>query len=148
MASDLPEARDLPYWKTSKSSAEEWVRKACRHIEEAGGRIELCLPSAFQAGRVAHVIGFAINGDSFKLIWPVLAHDPPDDSAAVRQAATMLYHDVKSRVVAARVFGARWAFHAELLLPGGQTAGQLTSPELLEQLPPIALLGHDTVEVS
>lgn len=137
---ELPQAKSLPYWKTSRSSPEDWVRKACAEIERAGGEIELCLPSAYQAGRMAHVIGFRVNGNAFKLIWPVLAHDSEDSVAALRQAATMLYHDVKSRCLLARVFGARWAFHAELILPSGRTAGQLTTPELLEQLPQVALL--------
>lgn len=137
---ELPIAKELPYWKTGRSSPEEWVRKACSEIERAGGSIDLCLPSAYQAGRMAHVIGFSVNGDTFKLIWPVLAHDPDDALAALRQAATMLYHDVKSRCVASRVFGARWAFQAELCLPNGKTVGQLSTPELVEALPKVALL--------
>ncbi len=52
----------------------------------------------------------------------------------------MLYHNVKSRCVAARVFGARWAFMAELVLPDGKTAGQLSAPELVAMLPKVALL--------
>ncbi len=89
---------------------------------------------------MAHVIGFSVNGDAFKLVWPVLEHEPADALAAIRQAATMLYHDVKSRCIASRVFGARWAFHAELVLPDGRTAGQLTTPELAESLPKVALI--------
>lgn len=137
---NLPTAKDLPYWRTGKSSPESWVQKACEEIERAGGRIDVCLPSAYQAGRSAHVIGFSLNGDTFKLVWPVLEHEPGDKASAVRQAATMLFHDVKARCMAARVFGARWAFHAELCLPDGRTAGQLSTPELAEALPRVALL--------
>ena len=86
------------------------------------------------------MIGFSVNGDTFKLVWPVLACDPEDALAALRQAATMLYHDVKSRCIGTRVFGARWAVQAELLLPNGSTVGQLTTPELLKVLPKVALL--------
>ena len=135
-------AKSLPYWKTGRTSPEEWVRKACVEIERAEGTIDLCLPSAYQHGRMAHVIQFSLNGDSFRLMWPVAEHEPTDTVAALRQAATMLYHDVKSRCVAARVFGARWAFQAELMLPDGRTAGQLGTPELIEVLPPVALLTH------
>ena len=48
---ELPAGRSLPYWKTGRAAAEDWVRRACAEIERAGGSIELCLPSAFQAGR-------------------------------------------------------------------------------------------------
>ena len=137
---DLPDAKQLPYWKTGRSAPEDWVRKACEEIKRAGGQIELCLPSATQGGRMAHVIGFSIGDDDFKLVWPVLAHEPSDEVAALRQAATMLHHDVKGRCIAARVFGARWAFQAELMLPNGQTVGQLTTPELMSTLPRVALL--------
>ena len=150
---DLPTAKDLPYWKTGKSSPESWVHKACQEIKRAGGAIYFCLPSAMQGGRIAHVIGFSRDvtslestfapGDDFKLVWPVLAHDPGDVVNATRQAATMLYHDVKSRCVAARVFGARWAFTAELVLPDGRTAGQLSAPEMVAMLPKVAMLTDD-----
>lgn len=137
---NLPDASKLPYWKSGHSSPESWVQKARAQLEAAGATVDLCLPSMFQHGRTAHVIGFSVNGDSFKLIWPVLAHDPDNELAAIRQAATMLFHDVKARCVKLRVFGARWAFHAELILPDGRAAGQLTTPELVEALPPVALL--------
>lgn len=137
---DLPTGKSLPYWKTGRTAAEHWIRKACAEIERAGGTIDVCFPSAYQGGRTAHVVGFSLDGDSFKLVWPLLEHDPPEAEAALRQAATMLYHDVKSRCIAARVFGARWAFHAEWLLPDGRSIGQLTTPELLQELPQMALL--------
>ena len=133
-----PEAQSLPYWKTSRAAPETWVHKACVEIERAGGVIETCLPSAYQNGRQAHVVQFALDNQSFRLMWPVLEHE--DTASASRQAATMLYHDVKSRCLAARVFGARWAFQAELVLPDGRTAGQLSTPELVKVLPPVALL--------
>ncbi len=143
---DLPAGKDLPYWKTGKSSPESWVQKACQEIERAGGTVNLCLPSAMQRGRTAHVIGFSVDGDVFKLVWPVLEHDAEDIVVAKRQAATMMYHDVKTRCVAARVFGARWAFTAELCLPDGRTAGQLSTPELTDALPRVALLVDDRTD--
>ncbi len=134
----IPDAASLPYWKTSRSSPEVWVQKACAEIERADGIIDMCLPSAYQAGRMAHVIQFTLDGDSFRLAWPTLEHE--DTLAASRQAATMLYHDVKSRCLAARVFGVRWAFQAELLLPDGRTVGHLSTAELIERLPLVAML--------
>lgn len=127
-------ARDLPYWRTGKSSPDEWLRKAARHVEEAGGTItERAI--AEQYGRGVVLLGFTLDGDTFRLVWPVLEHETCDNQAAVRQAATMLYHDVKARCVAVRVKGARWAFHAELMLPDGRMAGALTDTELMKQLP-------------
>lgn len=128
------DAKDLPYWKTGKSSPDEWLRKASQQIEEAGGKItERAI--AMQYGREVVLLGFTLDDDNFRVVWPVLAHESADNQAAVRQAATMLYHDVKARCVAARVKGARWAFHAELVLPDGRMAGALSDSDLLLQLP-------------
>ncbi|KKM74486.1 hypothetical protein LCGC14_1399820 [marine sediment metagenome] len=128
------DGKDLAYWKTSKSSPDEWLRKASWHVEDAGGTI-IERATAFQYGRTAVCLGFELDGDTFRLVWPVLEHEPCDNQAAVRQAATMLYHDVKARCVAVRVKGARWAFHGELVLSDGRMAGELTDPELMKQLP-------------
>ena len=141
-------ARELSYWKTGKASPDEWLRKAARHVEDAGGEItERAI--AMQYGREVVLLGFELDGDAFRLVWPVLEHESGDNQAAVRQAATMLYHDVKARCLAARVKGARWAFHAELMLPDGRMAGALTDPELMKRLPamcrePLAIT-HETV---
>lgn len=126
--------RELPYWNTGKSSPDVWLDKTCREIEAAGGTvIEQAI--AMQYGRTVVLLGFTLDGDTFRVVWPVLKHEPYEKQAATRQAATMLYHDVKARCVAVRVKGARWAFHAELLLPDGRMAGALTDPELMKQLP-------------
>jgi hypothetical protein len=130
------EATDLPYWKTGRSSPDEWLRKAKSQIEQAGGEV-VESGMLMQHGREVVILGFDLNGDTFRLMWPVLEHDPSDNQAAVRQAATMLYHDVKARCVAARVKGARWAFHAELVLPDGRMAGDLSDGDLLKRLPAI-----------
>jgi hypothetical protein len=127
-------AKELPYWKTGNSSPDIWLEKASRQIEEAGGTItERAI--AMQYGREVVLLGFELDGDTFRVVWPVLEHQVCDNQAAVRQAATMLYHDVKARCIAVRVKGARWAFHAELMLPDGRMAGALTDPELMKQLP-------------
>ncbi len=127
-------AKELPYWKTGRSSPDEWLRKARLHVEQAGGTITEG-GTIMQYGREVVLLGFELDGATFRVVWPVLEHDPHDNQAAVRQAATMLYHDVKSRCVAARVKGARWAFHAELVLPDGTMAGALDDGELMKRLP-------------
>lgn len=133
----MPDAPDFPYWKTGRSSPDEWLRKAKVQIENAGGEITES-GTIMQGGREIVMLGFRLADDVFRLIWPVLEHDPTENAAAVRQAATMLYHDCKARCVAARVKGGRWAFHAELVLPDGRMAGSLTDGDLLEKLPPMA----------
>ncbi len=128
------EVKKLPYWKTGRSSPDEWLRKAIREIDKVGGKVNESGIIRQQDNEVV-LVGFKLEGDQFRLVWPVLAHDPRENQAAVRQAATMLYHDVKSRCVAAMVKGARWAFHAEMVLPNGMQAGSLSDGELMKCLP-------------
>lgn len=56
------------------------------------------------------------------------------------QAATMLYHDVKSRCVSARVMGIRSAFMGYLLFENGQTASQMSNADYLMLVPNILML--------
>ena len=71
----------------------------------------------------------------FKLIWPVLESKYGDQLPAERQAATMMYHDVKSRGLRLAIHGPRLAFFEFLMLPSGYTVGQLEVPELVAHLP-------------
>lgn len=146
MNRSLPYAEDMNYWKTGKSSPDVWMGRAKLEIAKVGG---IVLQEAYGSeeivGRGAYMIRFSANGiDEFKLVWPVLpvkglrAHQKPltdCQRAAKIQAATMLFHDVKSRCVAARVFGIRTAFFAFLVLPSGQAAAEITSQALQESLP-------------
>lgn len=134
----LPYAEDVNYYKTGQSSADSWIEKAKKEIAGAGGKV---LGEAFgseSGGRSAFMIQFAFKDEPFKLMWPVLptrANTPAAERAAKIQAATMLYHDVKARCVAAKVLGFRTAFFNFLLLPTGETASQLATPELAIALP-------------
>ena len=130
----MTNACDLPYWKTGRSSPDEWIRKARDQLERVGGTITES-GNIMQHGREVVLIGFRLDGDQFRIVWPVMGHEPNENLAAVRQAATMLYHDVKARCVAVLVKGARWAFHAELLLPDGETVGTLSDDRLMKLLP-------------
>ena len=71
----------------------------------------------------------------FKLIWPVLESKYGDQLPAERQAATMMYHDIKSRGLRLAIHGPRLAFFEFLMLPSGYTVGQLEVPELVAHLP-------------
>lgn len=134
----LPYAEDLNYWKTSRTSADTWIDRAIDQIEKLGGTVE---QHAFgqepETGRAAYMIQFRHAEDRFKIVWPVLPSQTGNDRAARVQAATMLYHDCKTRALAAHVFSVRAAFFSWLLLPDGQVASHAGTPELLAQLPTI-----------
>jgi len=130
----LPYAERINYWKTGGSAPGDWLEKARHEIGDAGGKV-LAIAEGMDAttGREAYMIGFELQGDRFKIIWPVLpTRSGSRDSlkAARRQAATMLYHHVKAACMDARVRGGRIAFFSALLLPDGRTASQVATPEL------------------
>ena len=118
-------AEDLPYWMTSKSSADTWLEKAAEEISRAGGRV---ISSGYMSDAVrgsAYMIQFELEKMPFRLVERVIESKAGKDKAAKVQAATTMYHDIKSRMITARRKGARIAFLAELLLPGGQTVGEM-----------------------
>jgi hypothetical protein len=134
---DKSYADKLNYWKSGRGSAESWVDKAKAEIRRAGGLVH---GSAFVEeeinGTGAYCLAFELHRDRFQVKWPILRPRKQQDMpAAKRQAATMLYHDVKAACVKAKVFGARVAFLAHLQLANGRTAGELTNPELVASLP-------------
>jgi hypothetical protein len=131
---DLPRAEEMNYWKTSRTSPSTWIDRAKDQITDIGGTV---LGEAFgreeAADRAAYMLAFRIHDEDFKVVWPVLPSD--EERAARRQAATMLYRDVKQRCISAQVLGARQAFFAYWVLPDGRTASQVSGPELLEIVP-------------
>jgi len=131
---DLPRAEEMNYWKTSRTSPSTWIDRAKDQIKDIGGTV---VAEAFgreeAADRAAYMLAFRIHSEDFKVVWPVLPSD--DERAARRQAATMLYRDVKQRCISAQVLGARQAFFAYWVLPDGRTASQVSGPELLEVVP-------------
>jgi len=128
-------AEDCNYWKTSRASADEWIDKAKREIKAIKGKI---LGDAFGSeaatGRAAYMIMFELEGESFKFTWPVLVSKTSNEKAARVQAATALYHSVKSRCIEAKTLGGRNAFFNALMLPNGQAIAEL-HPDDLVQLP-------------
>ena len=139
---DLPYAEKINYWKTSRSAPDLWIQRAKNQIEKFGGKI---LAEGFGAnadGKAAYMIGFEMQGDKFKIIWPVLPSENNDEKAARIQAATMLYHDVKTKCLSATVLGAKSAFFAYLLLPDGRTAIEATVEELTKGIPHQILLAE------
>lgn len=132
-------AEDVNYWMSSNAAPDTWIDKTRKLIASVDGVVQGYMFGEME-GRAAYVLTFTINGDRFRLSWPVLPSRTGKPMAAQRQAATMMYHDVKSRVVAAKVLGPRTAFIPWLLLPGGHTVAESSAPELVEQIPRLLAL--------
>lgn len=133
----LPYAEKINYWKTSKSAPDVWLARAQDIIETLGGIISIRAMGT-TLGRKAFMMEFTFAEDRFRALWPVLPTEyeySDKDKAAERQAATLLYHDVKARSLRCAIFGARNAFFDFLLLEDGRTPAQLSSPELIGCMP-------------
>ena len=132
---NLPYAEDIGhYWKTSQRTPDEWMGQCRKLIEEIGGKV---LAEGFGAaeGKAAFMFCFSLDGDEFKVVWPVLPSCTGDVKAARRQAATLLYHDIKAKAMTASVLGNKVAFFSYLMLPDGRAAASLAVPELSDVFP-------------
>ena len=132
---ELPYAEDINhYWQTSNSSPDQWLEKAKKLIVEIGGTI---IAEGFGAmeGHSAYMLSFTIGRERFKVIWPVLPSRTGKTLAAKRQAATLLYHDIKAKAMTASVLGTRVAFFSYMMFEDGRTASELAAPELPEEFP-------------
>ena len=128
-------AEDVNYWQTSTSEPDAWIARAKAEIKSAGGVV---MGEAFGQdadGRSAYMLAFAFGTEQFRAVWPVLPSKTRNERAARIQAATMLYHDIKAKCVAAKVHGARAAFFPYLLLSDGRVASAATEPALMDAWP-------------
>jgi hypothetical protein len=132
----MPYAEDVNYWMTSKMSPDAWLERAKKEIQRVGGKVggEGFISDA-STGRAAFLLSFSFGDNRYDLKWPVLRSKKGIERAARVQAATALYHDVKSRCVAAKFHGPHFAFANYLVLPSGQTVNEASSEELAGQLP-------------
>jgi hypothetical protein len=128
------------YWQSSKVGADTWLERAKQQIHAIGGRILSEVYGSDVTGKAAYLLAFELGEDKYKVVWPVLPARGGNAHAARVQAATMLFHDVKGRCVAAKVMGVRGAFLPFLLLPNGQTAGEASSQGLLDMFPQLPSL--------
>jgi hypothetical protein len=138
----LPYVEDVKhYWKTSSSSPDTWLSKSADLIRKHGGKI---LSEAFGTamGRGAFMLQFEVKGEQFKIMWPVLPSKTRDEMAARRQAATLMFYDVKAKLMTASVMGFKTAFFQYVLLTDGRTAGELAAPELAYSFPPLLAGGR------
>lgn len=129
-------AEEVNYWMTSKTSSDTWMDSAKKEIKGAGGKV---LGEGFVSetatGKSSFLLAFELEGEQFKVLWPVLQSKTKNDRAARIQAATALYHEVKAACVKTKFLGARTAFFSYLMLPNGRTAAEVGSPDLVEMLP-------------
>jgi len=140
-------ASSVNYWKSGTSTPDSWLDKTQKEIESVGGVVHTCIVG-MAAGKSAVMMGFVLEGQEFRVTYPVLAVTrEKDKTAALRQACTALYHDVKARCVSLKFIGAKSAFFTFLLLPDGRTAGQLATPELMAEIPGVFLLPPPREEV-
>lgn len=139
------DAEKVNYWQSSKTSPDTWLEKSKKAIRSVGGVIEQSvIASDDRMGYEAFAIRFTIGQESYSLRWPVLRSRTGNQGAARRQAATALYHDVKTCVVRAKFLGVQAAFLTWLELPDGSTAADHTGAYLHQHLP--KLLVSDTRE--
>jgi hypothetical protein len=121
------------YWKTSKTGADTWIDKAVSLITKHGGKpLQRFSGWDMASGRSAFMIAFEMDGDVFKITWPVLKSKTKNERAARVQSATLLYHSVKGRLLEAKIRGPRAAFFGFLTLPDGRSASELGTHELSE----------------
>lgn len=142
--SGLPYGEDVGnYWKTSEKAPDTWIDETQGLIKAIGGTIlGFGFGSEPETGREAYMLTFHIDEHTYKIVWPVLPSKSTSRTAARRQAATFIYHDVKAKVSSAKVLGTRAAFFSYMLLPDGRTTTQATVEELTQGIPTIHLLGE------
>lgn len=134
----LPYAHEVDYWKTgSKRSPAQWIDLAIEQIRQHGGT-NILNAAGDHDGREAYMLGFELAGERYKIVWLVLptwGSSETDNRSARRQAATSLYHDVKSKCVAAKRYGDQFGFFQYRVLPNGQSINELADPDLMEAVP-------------
>ena len=137
---ELPYAEDLGhYWKTGVTSPDTWLEMAKKLIREVNGEIT-AEGFGSMGTQAAYMLVFRIGADKFKVVFPVLYSRAGNTIAAKRQAATMLYHDIKAKCMVANVLGMKAAFFSYLMLPDGRVANEVATPELAQNFP--LLLGQ------
>ncbi len=133
-------AEEVNYWQTSRTSPDTWLDKAKKEIVGISGQV---IGSGHiiddLTGKSGFMLAFTLVGENFQMKWPVLLSKTGNLKAARIQAATALYHEVKSACVKAKFLGAKGAFLAYLLLPDGKTALEASGSELVELLPQLML---------
>jgi len=135
----MKNAEELNFWKTGQSSPDSWMDKTKKQIENLNGRV-LSEGYGMSNGKAAFMIAFSIENETFKIIWPVVKSYSRNEKAEKIQAATSLYHYVKSVCLYAVVVGFRAAFFSHLMLPDGQIASQIANEDIKGIIPEMLLI--------
>ena len=140
-----PYAEKCSYWKTSKSSADDWHEKTTALIEKFGG---IVTSSGFgsSGGKQAYMIEFEFEGDQYKTIWPALESELGDQKSARKQAATMLYHDTKAKLISAQALGFKTAMFQWYRVPDGRSAFELADQELISHVPQLLIASDREID--
>jgi len=125
-------AEDVNYWKTSRSDPDSWIEKTVRLITEKGGVVHH-YGAATINGSSAFQIEFSIDSDTFRIKWPALKTQTGETRATKVQAATMMYHDVKAKLMNSLIFGAKAGF-IQYLLVDGETVSERQNQETIGKL--------------
>lgn len=133
-------AEDVNYWKTSQKSADTWIDDTIDLITSIKGKV---INQAFGTndGKAAYLLMFKLGDDTFKVVFPVLPSKVGNMKAAKVQAATILYHDVKAKIVLSKVLGGRAAFFTYLMLPDGRAMSEAATPEIASLMPKLLMGG-------
>lgn len=128
-------AEDINYFQTSSTSPAVWLNRAADEVDAAGGEVLMqASGNDPQNGRAAYALVFQFGEDRFKVVWsalPLKRSTIKKERDAERQAATLLYHEVKSRCMVAKVKGFRQAFFAYWMLPDGRVAAEAAANEIM-----------------
>jgi hypothetical protein len=121
------------FWHTSKTPAETWIERTIKLIKDHGGKpLQSLIGADMETGRSAFLLVFQFDQETYKISWPVLKTKTKDEKGAKIQAATLLHHVVKTKLMEAMVLGTRVAFFSFLMLPDGRTASEINAPDIAE----------------
>lgn len=126
-------AQDVNYWRTGTTSPDKWIEKTKTEIKNVGGTID---GEAYMErdGKRAYTLLFTMDGDPYRVTWPVLPLKPnnrrtpaelrADDQAAKIQATTFMFNDIKAKCMIVKVFGPQSTFLQYRVMPDGSTPNE------------------------
>lgn len=128
----LPFGEDIGhYWRTSKKDAGYWLNSVRDMIVSIPGCKVLKKVDYEENDQNFFLVEFTVGLDWFKIIYPVLPVRQLKDREAARvQAVTLMFHEVKSRMMLIKIFGIHYAFLNYLVADNGKTVSQMAVPEL------------------
>ena len=90
-------AEDVNYWRSGqRRTVDKWLELAVMQIENLGGEVFARGVGKNEAGKESFLIGFKFEGESYKVIWPVLPTRgyAKDNDRAARVRAVVCYNEL------------------------------------------------------